>query len=40
MEHNGAFIQAMLQQVQKAIVDYFIDLAALDTVVKVTAAEL
>ena len=35
MEHNGAFIQAMLQQVQKAIVDYFVDLAALDTVVKV-----
>ena len=27
--------QAMLQQVQKALVDYFVDLVALDTAIKV-----
>ena len=40
MEHNGAFVQAMLQQVQKAIVDYFVDLVALDPVIKVAPDEL
>ena len=40
MEHNGAFVQAMLQQVQKAIVDYFVDLVALDTVIKVAPEAL
>jgi len=40
MEHNSAFVQAMLQQVQKVTIEYFVDLVVLDTVVQVTPEAL
>lgn len=40
MEHNGSFVQAMLQQVQRAIVEHFVDLVVLDTIIRVAPEEL